>query len=395
MGLGKIALGYIDGKWKRILLAGAIVLDSCIFCCKQFLPPNSAVCGSDASCNNFCDSTYAYSQSECCPCPCPGRKDFPKCYSVSVFGATITTDQIPDYSPGKEGYYWKLLSSPAIPPLNECMTGDATVLHGFTYGYFAPDGTQIDTSDGNVQFSTPSAILVTTDPDTGLPIDPYLDVQIVIASNPGKTYVFDIDFVGGVNVKLPPCVGGSAVGTTDVHAYDTSIGTDDPDPHDGVGDSPPTVIVTPKCANCDGTPCSPGTKPAARCAVPTFTGSVKVGVDDSGFPIFEVVSIVLAKDGTCTWVGDDGEGIVVTVQPATGDCNLEDAELAGRLLWKVTIVTPLGTVSTTETSGEGVSACPPTFFDDAGEVDGADPGGDAPVVEDIRLSYGSDCGDPA
>lgn len=389
MNSAKIALAFFKGKWKRVLLSALMVIDACIYCCQQF--PFVIVCGGDASCDNFCDGSYAFSRSECCECPCPGRKAWPSCYGYTVSGARIRTDKIPDYP--NPGYYFQLLSSPVIPDFTECSDGGVEV-GSYTWGYFAPDGTLVQKSfDGTVVIGVNGASFDETDGGTQQPGGAVVNVDVMIGAIVGSGYILDVSFISGIKASFPACTGGTAVGTLDPKVYDPAF----EDPNPGAGATPLTVRVFPKCSNCDGTPCSPGTNPPARCALPTVTADIKTGVDGDGDPVFESVSIPTTKQGLCSWSGTTtvgGQTVKVTISPASGSCDHSKdvgsfaPEDYGLLLWKITFETPLGTVSSVTTFG---SACPPTSFDaDGPDDENSEPS--SPYVNDIALSYGTDCG---
>lgn len=382
MGFGRITLAKVEGVWTRMLIGGVMTLDACFYCCKQFLFGSNPSCGGDATCNLFCDSRYAaFSRAECCQCPCPGRRDYPQCFGWKVFGATLSTDPIPDYQ--NPGYYWKLLSSAAVPEVTDC-DGDDVTFDGVTWGYYAPDGTLIDSPPGSVRVET--GFSVDTDSDA-LPPNGTVSANVLIDADPGGGRGFNIQFVGGIgtsdsDVVLPACTGGSATGTSDWLTWDSEAEDRNP----GVGANPPTILVFPKCANCDGSPCQTGSTPASRCANPTFEANVQIGTDpETGEPIYEPVSIPLFKspDG-CHFSGGNGT-VSVTIAPDS-DCIAADEDGNGLLHWVTTVTSPAGsdTISIDPGAPTGyLTACP--YLSDADSA--------GILVTDANLVYGDDCED--
>lgn len=83
----------LDGNYK-LDASGNMILssadDTCRCACSS--PPPHHECGSDSSCNNYCDeSKKAFSQGAGCGCPCDSRRDYPRCYDSTYTGFSLKT----------------------------------------------------------------------------------------------------------------------------------------------------------------------------------------------------------------------------------------------------------------------------------------------------------------
>lgn len=256
-------------------------------CCKGgFVPPS---CGNENDCGTFCDPKLkAFAQAKSCGCPCPGNKAYPDCWKLTFAPPTLP------YSAGDhldldDTTYGIITSIDTLLTVNSCSFYPDALPGGIELGninidIYDKDGDTFERSDA-IGIRLDAAGFITNVCDAGLGTDTkHIYVQggwfyiTAIGGPAGPVSLIGLSgppYVSDYSAPLPRCVGGTIVG---------SLGA--------------SIIATPVCQKCDGSPCNDPDGPQTKACGETGTFYITLWDDDLGDYVLHTVPVTGSIGGS-------------------------------------------------------------------------------------------------